>query len=68
MSDLGKVEIAIERAGNPDLSGLDASVFAIDGDGIGLLARLEVERDVVEQAALVAFDGEVVMRLPVLDR
>ena len=38
-----EVEIAVERYGGASLSGLDASVFAVDGDGMGFLARLEVK-------------------------
>ncbi len=68
LTDVREVEIGVERGGGPNPSGLDASVFVIDGHSIGLLAPVEVEHKVLEQAGLVAFDGEVVMRVTVLDQ
>ncbi len=63
-----EVEVVVERGGGPDLSNLDAPMRAIDSDPLGFLALLEIEGEVFEQPALVAFDGEVVVRLPVLDQ
>jgi hypothetical protein len=50
------------------LSSLDPSVVVIEGGERGFLAHLEIEDQVFEQPALVAFEDEVVVRLSVLDQ
>ena len=37
LTDMGKVEIGVERGGGPNPSGLDGSVFAVEGDGIAVV-------------------------------
>jgi len=64
-----KVEIVVGFGRGPDLAGFEASV--IGGrvlDEIGLAPILEVELQVLQNAGLVAFDGEMVMRLALPDQ
>jgi len=38
------------------------------GDEIGFFSILEIQLDILQECGLVAFDGEVVMGLPILDQ
>ena len=62
LTEVRKVEIAIEFGGGPDLAGFDAAVIGrrVLDEG-GLLAILEVQSDVAFEGGLVTLDGEVVM-------
>ena len=69
LAHVGKVEIVIEFGGGPDFARFQAAV--IGGrllDEVRLAPVLEVELQVREQSGLVAFDGEIVMRLALLDQ
>src|SRR5208283_1280593 len=69
LSHVGKVEIAVEFGGGPDFARFQASM--IGGrmlDEMRLAPILEVELQGFQQSRLVAFDGEVVMRVAFLDQ
>ena len=64
LADVGKVEIAVECGGGPDLSRFDASMVGwVMHDEVGLFSVLKVYRDIVKQRGLVGFDGEVIVGL-----
>jgi hypothetical protein len=61
---VGKVDVVVEFGGDPDFADLDpAMVGWIVGDEIRLFAVLKIELDVCKQPRLIAFDGEMIMRL-----
>ena len=69
LADVGEVEVIVQCGGRPDPSSLDASVR--NGRAVNeirVLSILEMEDDVVQEIGLVAFDGEVIMCLPVLNQ
>lgn len=69
LSDVGEVEVVVQRCGDPDPAVLDTSVF--EGglvNEIRLLSMLEMQGDILKELGLVGFDGEVVVCLPVLDQ
>lgn len=68
LSNVGKVEVAVEFVCGPDLADFDPPVIrgcAIDV--IGFLTVLEVQLDVLKERGLVALDGEVIMGLTFFD-
>ncbi len=69
LSEVGKVEIVIESGGDPDISDFDAAMLgAIEGRVIGLaVERVKIERGLFKPLFLIAFDGEVVVRAPILN-
>ena len=66
---MGEMQVGVEGTGGPDFLGLDPAGAERGGfHEIRGLAPLKVERDVLEELGLVAFDREVVMGLPVVDQ
>ena len=66
---MGEIQVVVEGTGGPDLPGLDTPVFEGWAENeVGFLALLEIQGEVLEEVGLVAFDGEVVVRLSVLDQ
>ena len=66
---MGKVEIVVEFGGGPDFAGFQAAVVGRGMlDEMGLAPIPEVEFQGFEQSGLIAFDGEIVMRLALLDQ
>ena len=64
MRNVGKVDVIVEFGGNPDFPDFDpAMVGWIVGDEVGRLAVLKIELDVGQQAGLIGFDREMVVRL-----
>ena len=62
---MGKVEVAVECGGGPDFPGFDPPMVGrCDLDEIRLPPVLEEQGNVLLEGWLVAFDGEMVMRLP----
>jgi hypothetical protein len=69
LSDMRKVQIAVEFSGGPDFADFDASmVRRIEIDKIGILPIFEVKGDVLKETGLVVFDGEVVMSVAFFDQ
>lgn len=69
LSDVREVEVVVECGGGPDLSGLDPPMLGRGVlDEVRFVSILEEAGDILEQGWLVAFDGEVVVRLSVLDQ
>lgn len=69
LSDVREVEVVVEYGGGPDLSGFDPPMLGRGVlDEVRFVSILEEAGDILEQCWLVAFDGEVVMRLSVLDQ
>ena len=66
---MGKVEIAVERGGRPDIARLDAPVVGrVVHHEVGLFSVLEEQPKVVKQRGLVGFDGEVVVGVALIDQ
>jgi len=66
---VGKVEIGVEFGGGPDFARFEASVVGRRIlDEMRLAALLEIELQRFENSRLVGFDGEMVMRLALLDQ
>lgn len=66
---MGEVKVVVQCGSGPDLPGLDTPV--IEGwprKEVRFLSILEMDSNVLEKVGLVAFDGEVVVRLPVFDQ
>lgn len=63
LTDMREVEIGVEGRGGPDFSGLDPSVIAVDGDGVGCWPVLEEEGEILQQRGLIGFDGKVIVGL-----
>src|SRR4249919_3081291 len=58
LADMGKVEIAIEVGGGPDLSRFNASMVGwVMHDEVGLFSVLKVYREIVKQGGLIGFDS-----------
>jgi len=69
LSEVRKVQVAVEFGGGPDFTDFDAAVIRrVAEDKIGLLAVFKIQRDVVKKTGLVVFDGEVVMRFTLADQ
>ena len=69
LSNVWKVKIVVQCAGGPNFPGLDTPVLERGAHHeVRFLSMLEIESHVLQEVGLVAFDGEVVMRLPVLDQ
>ena len=69
LTDLGKVEVVVQRGGRPDHAGFDPSMLGWRLlNEVRFLPVLEIESEVLEQSPLVSFDGEVVMGLSILDQ
>jgi len=69
LSDVRKVQIAVEFGCGPDFADFDPAVirrFAIDK--IGILPVFKIQRDVLKNPGLVAFHGEVVMSVSLFDQ
>ena len=66
---MGKVEIAVERGGGPDIAGLDAAVVGrVVHDEVGLFSILKHQGNILKQRGLIGFDGEVVVGLAFYDQ
>ncbi len=64
-----KVEIGVEFRGGPDFAGFEAAVIGRGMlDEVGLAPLPEVKLQVFEKSRLIAFDGEIVVRLALLDQ
>ncbi len=61
LADVGEVEIGVEGRGGPDFPGLDPSVIAVDGDGVGCWSVAEEQGEIQQQGGLIGFDGKVVV-------
>ena len=62
---MGKVEVAIQFAGSPYLSGFNTTVFkASIIDEVRFLAVLEIKSDIITKPGLVPFDSEMIVRFP----
>ena len=69
LSNTGKVKVVVEFGGSPNLSDFDSSM--IRGrilNEIRLFAILKPSDDVFEDAALVSFDGEMIMSMALRDQ
>ena len=69
LSDVRKVKVAVQFGGGPDLSDFDSSM--VGGrilNEIRLLPVLEQQGEVLQNAALVSFDGEMIMGMTLLDQ
>lgn len=65
---MGKVEVAVQFAGSPYLSGFNTTVFKASMiDEVRFLAVLEIKSDIITEPGLVPFDSEMIMRLPALN-
>jgi hypothetical protein len=65
LTDVGKIEVGIERRTAPDAARLDAPVIGgRDFDEVGSCTLLEQQRDSALQPGLVALDGNMIVRLP----
>jgi hypothetical protein len=63
-----KIQIIVEFGGGPDFADFDATVIRrVVLDRIRLLAVLKIECNILKNTGLVVFDGEVVMRVALLD-
>jgi hypothetical protein len=68
LGDVGKVDVVVEFGGDPDLADLDpAMIGGVTGDEIWLLPVLKIEHDVGKEPRVVAFDGEMIVRLAFVD-
>jgi len=69
LSDVGKVQIAVEFGCGPDFADFDPAVIRrVAMDKIGVLTVFKIQRDVLKKSGLVVFDGEVVMSFTVPDQ
>ena len=69
LSDVGKVQIAVEFGCGPDCAGFDPAVIRrVAMDKIGVLTVFKIQRDVLKKSGLVVFDAEVVMSFTVSDQ
>jgi hypothetical protein len=69
LSDVGKVQIAVEFSSGPDFADFDPAVVrGIAKDKIRILAVFKIQGDVLKNSRLVVFDGEVVMSFTVQDQ
>ena len=69
LAHVREVEIVVEFGGGPDFAGFQAAVIGRRlFDEMRLAPVLEVELQVCQQSGLIAFDGERVMRLALLDQ
>ena len=69
LAHMRKVEIGVEFRGGPDFTGFEAAVIGRGMLGeVGLAPLPEVKLQVFEKSRLIAFDGEIVVRLALLDQ
>lgn len=68
LADVGEIEIVIEFRRCPDSPNLDSSMPEIRTDSSRFAAVFKGEGEIFEELRLVAFDGEVIMGLPVFDQ
>jgi hypothetical protein len=62
LSCMGKIKIAVELGGSPDLADFDSSmVRGRTLDEVRFLAILKPEGDILPRAFLISFDGEMIM-------
>jgi hypothetical protein len=65
-----EIQVLIEFGGNPDVSGFDAAMLGgLHRGEIGFsMEGVKIEIDVFKQLLLIAFDGEVVVRVALLNQ
>jgi hypothetical protein len=69
LPDVGEIQVGIEGVGRPDLPPFDPPMAQGGGfDEIWGLAIRKIEDDVLEELGLVAFDREMIMRVPVFNQ
>lgn len=68
LAKVGEVKIIIEFRRDPDLSNLDSAMAGIRASGRRFAAIFKAQTDIFEELRLVAFDGEVIMGVPVFDQ
>lgn len=68
LADVGEVEIGIELASDPDLACLDPAMVVINSESLRLLTVLKIQAEIFEESGLIAFDGKMIMSLPVFDQ
>lgn len=68
LAKAGEVEIIIEFYRGPDLPDLDSAMAGIRAGGRRFAAIFKAETDIFEESRLVAFDGEVIIGLPVFNQ
>lgn len=68
LAKAGEIEIIIEFRRCPDLSDLDSAMAGIRAGGRRFAAIFKIETDFFEESRLVAFDGKVIIGLPVFDQ
>jgi len=69
LSNMGKVQIAVEFSCGPDFADFDPTVIRrVVLDKIGIFPVFKIQRDVFKKSGLVVFDGEVVMSMTFSDQ
>lgn len=69
LSDMGKVQIAVECSGGPDFADFDPTVVRrVVLDKIGIFPVFKIQGDVFKKSRLVVLDGEVVMSVTFPDQ
>ena len=69
LSDMGKVEIAVEFGCGPDFADFDPTVVRrVVLDKIGIFPVFKIQGDVFKKSRLVVLDGEVVMSVTFPDQ
>lgn len=69
LSDVGKVQIAVEFGCGPDFADFDSAVVRrVAIDKIRFMPVFKVQGDVLEKSGLVVFHGEVVIRVALLNQ
>ena len=69
LSDVGKVQIAVEFGCGPDFPDFDPTmVRRVAMDKIGVLTVFKIQRDFLKKSVLVVFDGEMVMSFTLADQ
>ena len=69
MSDVRKVQIAVEFGCGPDCADFDPTVIGrVAMDKIWVLTVFKIQRDILKKSGLVVFDAEVVMSFTVSDQ
>lgn len=67
---MGEVQVVVEGARDPDITGFDAAMpGAVEARVIRFAIKVvEIPSGLFQQLSLIAFDGEVVMRVALLDQ
>ena len=69
LSDVRKIQVAVEFGCGPDFADFDAAVIRrVTLDKIGVLAIFKIERNVLKKTGLVVFDGKMVMSFTFADQ